>query len=1022
MLLLKRRKFVSSSQFHFHFPSRNPSSHRSPTSTCALHAADPYSPPSIDTAGILPSLRLSLLGSLARRGLLSAACNVLERIITSSSSIEAAAALDYALSLGVPIDHGRILRSLVSAGQLLKADALFIHSAKETSPADPVLLNSMIECYCKLGKLSAAETYLEELFRIGHYPTARAYIASLRARCAEKKYVEAFNLFCTMAAQEGILPPLSTYNLMISSLCSIGCLDHARFMFDFMFNLGLQLTPRSYKCLVYGLSKHGRVLEAEDVCRKMESRDFWMDRALCTSLIYGYQKEGRMGLALRIFEKMKGMSCCEPDAYAYNTIIHGFLKLGYVDSAWELFNQMVERGLERNVVTYSMMINWYGKNRRVERAMELMKEMNEFGIAPNLHCYTALVTSLSMERRLAEVEVILEKMLDSGIVPDHVMFLLLIKHLPQSHRSMAVQKTLRAIANIDRNIDFSRLSGLSSSCGEGFRREIDDFVDEIMKSDAFPVHVISSVLPCILCTEGKIDVACSLMEKMVSSGYYPSISTYNFLIRSICNEGRLDDAGSLVNLLVGVPSSLDVYSIKINALCKIGHVDLAVEQLDEMIHKGFKPPVSVYDLIIGSLCRAGRIKRADLIFNSMLKCGVPPDEVVYATLMKGYCVLGRAVRASHLFDQMMRRGLLPSSRAYSALINGLVKKNMFRSACHYIDRMLDDGFVPDTVLYTMLVNQFSRKGEIGLALDIFDLMIRNQIEPDLIAYGSLISGLCRHKKGGGSILLARKLKKARCILFRLDSRGKFPTRMLQKQRLPSMSITEKVNFALGKVQDLINSGLVPDLHIYNGILNGLCIANKMEDVYDHITHMQDNDITPNQVTFTILMKCFIRSGDVDCAIRLFNQMNSDGYIPDKISYNTLIIGFCLAGRVIEGASLGYGMQKRGLIPSKVIYDQLLQLLVSCYPSKPAILLLEEMILHNHVPHSSNYNKLLWMLSSRTDLLEVRRVYNLIIKIRRVPDENTKRHMLKTCYSQGEFSMAMNIEKNMPINNHQLLAS
>ncbi|KAK8967025.1 Pentatricopeptide repeat-containing protein [Platanthera guangdongensis] len=921
MLLLKRRKFVSSSQFHFHFPSRSPSSHRSPTSTCALHAADPYSPPSSDTAGDLSSLRLSLLGSLARRGLLSAACNVLERIITSSSSIEAAAALDYALSLGVPIDHGRILRSLVSAGQLLKADALFIHSAKETSPADPVLLNSMIECYCKLGKLSSAETYLEELFRIGHYPNARAYIASLRARCAEKKYVEAFNLFCTMAAQEGILPPLSIYNLMISSLCSIGCLDHARFMFDFMFNLGLQLTPRSYKCLVYGLSKHGRVLEAEDVCRKMESRDFWMDRALCTSLIYGYQKEGRMGLALKIFEKMKGMSCCEPDAYAYNTIIHGFLKLGYVDSARELFNQMVERGLERNVVTYSMMINWYGKNRRVERAMELMKEMNEFGIAPNLHCYTALVTSLSMERRL-----------------------------------------------------------------------------------------------------GKIDVACSLMEKMVSSGYDPSISTYNFLIRSICNDGRLDDVGSLVNLLVGVPSSLDAYSIKINALCKIGHVDLAVEQLDEMIHKGFKPSVSVYDSIIGSLCRAGRIKRADLIFNSMLNCGVPPDEVVYATLMKGYCVLGRAVRASQLFDQMMGRGLLPSSRAYSALINGLVKKNMFRSACHYIDRMLDDGFVPDTALYTMLVNQFSRKGEIGLALDIFDLMIRNQIEPDLIAYGSLISGLCRHKRDGGSILLARKLKTARCILFRLDSRGKFPTRMLQKQRLPSMSITEKVNFALGKVQDLINSGLVPDLHIYNGILNGLCIANRMEDVYDHITHMQDNDITPNQVTFTILMKFLIRSGDVDCAIRLFNQMNSDGYIPDKISYSTLINGFCLAGRVIEGASLGYGMQKRGLIPSKVIYDQLLQLLVSCYPSKPAIFLLEEMILHNHVPHSSNYNKLLWMLSSRTDLLEVGRVYNLVIKIGRVPDENTKRHMLETCYSQGEFSMAMNIEKNMLINNHQLLAS
>lgn len=346
---------------------------------------------------------------------------------------------------------------------------------------------------------------------------------------------------------------------------------------------------------------------------------------------------------------------------------------------------------------------------------------------------------------------------------------------------------------------------------------------------------------------------------------------------------------------------------------------------------------------------------------------------------------------------------------------------MFRNACHYIDRMLDDGFVPDTVLYTMLVNQFLRKGEIDLALHIFDLMTMNQIEPDLIAYGSLISGLCRQKRGGQSRLLVRKLKKARYILFRLDSRGKFSTRMLHKKRLPSLSITEKVNFALGKVQDLTNSGLVPDLHIYNGILNGLCIASRMEDVYDHITRMQNNGIAPNQVTFTILMKFSIRSGDVDCAIRLFNQMNSDGYIPDNISYNTLIIGFCLAGRVIEGVSLAYGMQKRGLIPNKVIYDQLLQFLVSYYPSKPAVLLLEEMISHNHLPHSSNYNKVLWMLSSRTNLLEARRVYNLIIKMGRVPDENTKRHLLETCHSQGELHIAMNIEKNMPIDNDQLLA-
>ncbi|XP_020595428.1 pentatricopeptide repeat-containing protein At5g62370 [Phalaenopsis equestris] len=1016
MIPLRRCKFPSFYQFHLSHPSRIPSLTLSAMNACARSAAYPSPSSPGETVSDLAAYRLSLLAGLARRGLLSAAHNVSQRIIISSSSLEAAAALSYAISLGLPIDLGRLLRSLITAGQLHKADVLFNHSSKDKVSMDSAVLNSMIECYCKLWKLDVAETYLDELVKIGCLPTARAYVAVLRARCGKGKYMDAFNLFCAIAAQEGLLPPLSVYNAMIFGLCSIGCLDHARFMFDFMFNLGLPLSPRSYKALVYGLSKASRVLEAENLCNKMESRGFWLDCTLCTSLINGYQKEGRMELALKIFNRMQEMSWCQPDTYAYNTIIHGVLKLGHLDSAWKLFNQMVERGLKRNVVTYCMMINWHSKNRRVDQAMELLKEMYESGLPPNLQCYTVLVTSLCMERRMVEAEQLFDKMLDSGIVPDHVMFSVLMKNLPRGHRPMVIKKTLHAIA--DWKIDLSRVSNISS-CNEGFKGEIEVLLDEIMKSDVFPVHLIFNVLLCVFCTEGNIDLACNFMETMVSWGYEPSISTYNFLLRCMSKEGHLEDAGSRVSLLVhhqGVPSSLTAYSIKINALCKNGQVDLALEQLDEMIQKGFDPTVSIYDSIIGSLCRAGRIRKADMTFNNMLKAGVNPDEVVYATLINGHCVLGRAVRACHLFDQMMQRGLLPSSRAYSALINGLIKKNMYKNACHYLDRMLEDGFVPDTVLYTMLVNQFLRKGEVGLALYIFDLMVRNQIEPDLVAYGSLICGLCGHKSGARNLSLTRKLKKTRHIVYRLESRGKHTSRMLQSKRLSSMSITEKVNFALEKVQDLVYRGLVPDLHIYNGIINGLCGCNRIEDAYNHIADMHNHGIAANQVTYTILMKAFIRSGDINCATWLFNQMSSNGCIPDKMSYNTLIVGFCITGRVIEGLSLVHGMQKRGLLPNKILYDQLLKFIVPCCPSNLAILLLEEMISHNHVPHSSNYNKLLWVLSTKANLLEIRRVYNLILKLGRIPDETTKKQLLKICHSKGEFNMALKIMENMPINN------
>ncbi|KAG0502818.1 hypothetical protein HPP92_002890 [Vanilla planifolia] len=722
---------------------------------------------------------------------------------------------------------------------------------------------------------------------------------------------------------------------------------------------------------------------------------------------------GKDRICFEGFERMKGFSICEPDIYAYNTMVHGFLKIGYVDSAKKLLKQMADRGLEWNVVTYGMMINWYCKNRRVDRAMELVNEMSKLGLAPNLQCYTAILTALCMEGRLVQVEQLFDEMLGIGIVPDHVMFVLLIKNLKGGYRSLMVQKLLQAIA-LKCKVDMSGFHALSACCHEVLPRETEDLLDEILRSDVLPLHEISNVLIGALCAEGKFDAACRLIQKIAGSGYQPSVPTYNLLVSCVCNEGQLNDARSLVSFFMQLSSaysSLVTYSIKINALCKIGNVDLALQQLDEMIHKGINPTAPIYDSVIGSLSRAGRLNEADLVFNNMLKAGVLPDEVVYTTLIKSYCESRKAVQACRLFDQMIRRGLLPSSRTYGALINGFIKKNMFRNACHFLDMMLKDGFVPNIFLYTKLVNQFSKKGEIRLALDSFNLMLRNQIEPDLIAYGSLICALCRKKRSSKTHSLSRKLKNPRSMLFRLEFKGQSTSGMLQTKKLSCMSISEKVGFALEKMQDMVNIGLMPDLHIYNGIINGLCQAKRMEDAYKYISQMQGNGLVPNQVTYTILMKSYIRSGEIDNAVSLFNQMSINGCMPDNISYNTLIFGLCVAGRAIEGLSLVHGMAKRGLFPNKFIYATLFECFIRCHPRDITIKLLEEMMLCNYIPRLRSYKNLFWVLCSMKNLFGVRRAYNLLLKAGRKPDRITKRHLLKTCCRRGEFEMALAIMEN-----------
>ncbi|KAK2999275.1 hypothetical protein RJ639_023470 [Escallonia herrerae] len=54
-----------------------------------------------------------------------------------------------------------------------------------------------------------------------------------------------------------------------------------------------------------------------------------------------------------------------------------------MDEALKLFNEMPERGVDRNLVTYTVMISGLSKKGRSDEAFKLYDEMREAGITPD---------------------------------------------------------------------------------------------------------------------------------------------------------------------------------------------------------------------------------------------------------------------------------------------------------------------------------------------------------------------------------------------------------------------------------------------------------------------------------------------------------------------------------------------------------------------------------------------------------------------------------------------------------------
>ncbi|XVF49346.1 hypothetical protein PTKIN_Ptkin04bG0004300 [Pterospermum kingtungense] len=948
------------------------------------------------------TLSLTLTEQLINRGLLSSAQKLIQRIISQSSSVsDAISAVNFVTSRGLDLDlssYAALFKKLVQSGHPKLAYSLYSDNiiGRGIDP-DPSIVNSLVVCLCKLGKLEEAVVLFDRLKNDSCEKPA--FSAIVRQLFVQERFLDAFHYFVRM---NNISVNLGCwyYNVLVEGLCHKGYLQEAIQMFDLMRErIGLLPTLHSYKSLFYGLCKQGWVLEAESLFGEIESQCFFVDRKMYTSLINVYCKDKKMKMAMRVYLRMlkKG---CKPDCYTYNTLIHGFAKMGLFDQSWVIYNQMIDQGMQPGVVTYHVMMSNYCWKGKVDCASMLLRNMVSNNLVPNVHCYTVLITSFYKKNRLMEADELYKSMLTGGLVPDHILFFKLMKMYPKGHELHAALIIMNAIAL--NGCGFDPLS-LPVSATEDLQQKIELLIGEIAKSNLSLAKVAFTILISALCEAGKLDIALHFMDKMVNLGCRPLLFTYNSLVKCLSQEGCFEDAKSLLDLMQdqGIFPDQATYLIIINEHCKRGDLASAFDILDQMVDRGMKPGVAIYDCIIGSLCREKRMFEAENMFIRMLESGVDPDEIVYMTMINGYSKNGRAVEAHQLFEKMIEDSIRPTSYSYTALIGGLMKKNMTDKGCMYLDRMLGDGLVPNVVLYTSLINNFLRKGEFEFAFRLVDLMDRNQIELDLITYIALVSGACR-------ILTSRKRwcstkrgsERAREMLFQLLRRRCLILR--ERNLRVSDGSPEAVKcFALKLMQKVKETRFMPNLYLYNGIISGFREADRMQDAIDHFELMQKDGVCPNQVTFTILMGGHIKAGEIDHAIGLFNKMNADYCCPDRVVYNVLVKGLCQAGRLLEALSLLHTMHKRGFIPSKATYDNLLAHFCACYLCIPAFKIFEEMLSHNIEPRQYCHNWLLCILCEQKKLREAYIVFDTMIQRGKSPFLSTKRLLLETFSKQGD---------------------
>lgn len=117
-----------------------------------------------------------------------------------------------------------------------------------------------------------------------------------------------------------------------------------------------------YNTVVHGLCKDGNINEARVLCSKMIVQGIFPDIFTYSSLIYGLCRAGQRK--------------------EVTSLLNGFCLNNKVDEARELFNVMIERGEQHDIINYNILMNGYCLNNKVGEARTLFHMMIERGEQP----------------------------------------------------------------------------------------------------------------------------------------------------------------------------------------------------------------------------------------------------------------------------------------------------------------------------------------------------------------------------------------------------------------------------------------------------------------------------------------------------------------------------------------------------------------------------------------------------------------------------------------------------------------
>ncbi|XP_010547878.1 PREDICTED: pentatricopeptide repeat-containing protein At2g13420, mitochondrial-like [Tarenaya hassleriana] len=377
-------------------------------------------------------------------------------------------------------------------------------------------------------------------------PTSFNLVIDILARV--RQFDVAWQLIVEME-QQNVKPNSQTFLILVKRLIGAGLTRQAiRAFNDAPCFVDNWVGKEEFCFLLDTLCKYGYVKTAAGVFNERRG-EFGVNEKIYTVLIGGWCKIRRIDMAERFLKEMVELGI-EPNVVTYNVLLNGICRKASlhpeerfektVRNAEKVFVEMRKRGMEPDVTSFSIVLHVYSRAHKPELTLEKLNMMKDKGICPTMETYTSVVKCLCSCGRLEDAEQLLNEMVENGISPSSATYNCFFKE----YRG---RKDANGALNLYRKMKI----GLCKPTTQTYNVLLSTFIslnkmdivkeiwDDLKASETGPDLDSYTSLVHGLCAKEKWREACGHFVEMIEKGFLPQKLTFETLYKGLIQSDKL---------------------------------------------------------------------------------------------------------------------------------------------------------------------------------------------------------------------------------------------------------------------------------------------------------------------------------------------------------------------------------------------------------------------------------------------------------------------------------------------------